>query len=130
MCTRIGRYMQGFWFDTSILFLQTAHCTDPRFDTLIYFYRPTALLYKLGRLAIQPIMHTAQTHYYSPKSEKPKCPKAQNYFGIPDLSRNPETILGFPKIWFGIGLEIGNPENFGLGIRTRVSVRYPILNYP
>ncbi|RXH69155.1 hypothetical protein DVH24_031488 [Malus domestica] len=54
-------------------------------------------------------------------------PKAQNYFGIPDLSRNPETISGFPKlgflkIWFGIGIEIGIPENFGMGIGTRVSV--------
>ncbi|RXH95234.1 hypothetical protein DVH24_024918, partial [Malus domestica] len=38
--------------------------------------------------------------------------------------------LGFPKIWFGIGIEIGIPENFGLGIGTRVSVWEPIPNHP
>ena len=63
------------------------------------------------------------------KAEKPKIPKAQNYFGIPDWSRNPETILGFPKIWFGIGIEIGIPENFGLGIGTSGSV-WDISGFP
>ena len=61
---------------------------------------------------------------------KPKSPKAQNHFGIPDLSRNPETISGFPKIWFGIGIEIEIPEIFGLRIGTKVSVWDPIPNHP
>ncbi|RXH77090.1 hypothetical protein DVH24_019978 [Malus domestica] len=38
--------------------------------------------------------------------------------------------LGFPKIWFGIGLEIEIPEIFDLGIRTWFLVRYPIPNQP
>ncbi|KAM1589170.1 hypothetical protein TB2_027751 [Malus domestica] len=75
---------------------------------------------------------------------------------FPNLSRNPETIsgfpkigipenlicpeilklfldfrkLGFPKIWFGIGIQIGIPEKFGLGIGTRISVWDPIPNHP
>ncbi|RXH98787.1 hypothetical protein DVH24_011112 [Malus domestica] len=53
----------------------------------------------------------------------PICPE------IPKLFRDSRN-LGFPKFWFGIGLEIGIPKNFGLGIGTWFSVRYPIPNQP
>ncbi|RXH85564.1 hypothetical protein DVH24_009385 [Malus domestica] len=53
----------------------------------------------------------------------PICPE------IPKLFRDSRN-LGFSKFWFGIGLEIGIPKNFGLGIGTWFSVRYPIPNQP
>ncbi|RXH85064.1 hypothetical protein DVH24_041832 [Malus domestica] len=43
---------------------------------------------------------------------------------IPDLSQNPENISGFPKIWFGISLQIPVPKNFSLGFGILVSVWY------
>lgn len=57
-------------------------------------------------------------------------PKAQNHFGIPDLSQNPEIISGFPKNWFGIGIRFGIPKNFDLEIGTWISIWSLIPNHP
>ena len=74
----------------------------------------------------QILVHTIWAADFSPK-DWAAFRDSRTEPEIPILSRNSRK-LGFPKNWFGIGIEFGIPENFGLGIGTRVSVWDPIPN--